>query len=452
MPGKDAAHHNRGWKPGLPIHRSSARDLLSGDGVMKSSTLEPVIHAIPTRRLDGIDSILERHLGQRRLPGLVALIYHRGHEHLTSLGTFGFESKVPMQRDTIFRLASMTKPVTAVAAMILVEECKIRLDDPVDTWLPELKDRKVLRSIDGPLEDTVPAKRRITLRDLLTFGSGYGEIGFISPASPLLKEMIAAQLPLITWPVPHTADEFMKRLGSLPLAHHPGDRWLYHMGSEILGVLIARVSGKSFGSFLHERIFDPLGMRDTDFYVPQSKLERLPACYGMNFPMVGYVDSSSGPEGELIVLHEAHGGCFSQPPVFESGGGGLVSTVDDMLAFGKMMLNNGEHHGERILSRLSIELMTMDHISPGQKSTSPFFENFWENRGWGFGMSIVTRRNDIADVPGRFGWDGAFGTSWYVDPKEELIGVFMTQRRPDVLEIPPSIRDFWTAAYQAIDD
>jgi CubicO group peptidase (beta-lactamase class C family) len=264
--------------------------------------------------------------------------------------------------------------------------------------------------------------------------------------------MLEAQLPLVTWPVPYTAEELMKRLENLPLAFHPGERWLYHMGAEILGVLIARVAGTSLGSFLRERIFEPLEMVDTDFFVPQSKLDRLPACYGIDFPMVDYAPSSSPCAPELVLLHEAHGGYFSQQPVFESGGGGLVSTVDDLLAFGKMMLNNGKYGSERILSRPSIELMTMDHITAEQKTGSPFFENFWETHGWGFGLSVVTRRDSIADVPGRFGWDGAFGTSFYMDPKEQLIGILLTQRRPDVLAIPAFIQDFWTSAYQMIND
>jgi len=226
------------------------------------------------------------------------------------------------------------------------------------------------------------------------------------------------------------------------------------MGAEILGVMIARVSGKSLSSFLRERIFEPLGMTDTDFYVPESKMDRLPTCYGANFPMVDYVPAS--PEArfkpELIVLDEARGGNFSRPPIFESGGGGLVSTADDLLAFGKMMLNNGAYNGQQILSRPSIELMTTDHITPAQKAASPFFENFWDTRGWGFGLSIVTKRQDLSDVPGRYGWDGAFGTSWYVDPKEELIGIFLVQRRPDVLAIPAVTNDFWTSAYQLIND
>jgi len=392
-----------------------------------------------TARLARMHAALQRHVDSGRIPGLVALVYHRGREHVEAIGAMGFDSNVPIRRDTIFRLASTTKPITAVGAMILVEECKVRLDDPVDEWLPELKDRRVLRTIESPLDDTVPAKRPITLRDLLTFQSGYGEVAFLSPTCPLQQALAEARLPLSEWPFAGTPDEFMKRLGSLPLAHQPGERWLYHMSGEILGVLIARVAGKSLGAFLHERIFEPLGMTDTGFQVPEAKLDRLPACYGTDMVT-----------GKLVVLDEARGGWAARPSAFESGAGGLVSTADDLLAFGRMMLVNGG--GQRILSRPSIELMTMDHLTPEQKAASPFFEHFWESRGWGFGLGIVTARNDLADVPGRFGWDGAFGTSWYIDPKEELVGVLMTQRRPDRLALPPVTLDFWTSAYQLIDD
>jgi CubicO group peptidase (beta-lactamase class C family) len=392
-------------------------------------------------RLARMHATLQGHVESGSIPGLVALVHQRGREHVETIGTMAFDSNVPMRRDTIFRLASTTKPITAVGAMILVEECKVRLDDPVDQWLPELRDRRVLRTIESPLDDTVPAKRPITLRDLLTFRTGYGEVLFISPMCPLQQALVEARLPLSEWPFAGTPDDFMKRLGSLPLANQPGERWLYHMSGEILGVLIARVSGKSLGAFLHERIFEPLGMRDTGFQVPEAKLDRLPTCYGTDMVT-----------GKLVVLEEARGGYAARPPVFESGAGGLVSTVDDLLAFGRMMLVNGTYGGERILSRPSIELMTMDHLTPDQKAVSPFFENFWDTYGWGLGLGVVTARNDIADVPGRFGWDGAFGTSWHVDPKEELVGVFMTQRRPDRLALAPFVRDFWTSAYQLIDD
>jgi CubicO group peptidase (beta-lactamase class C family) len=392
-------------------------------------------------RLARMHAALRRHVESGQIPGLVALVDHRGREYVETIGTMAFDSNVPVRRDTIFRLASTTKPITAVGAMTLVEECRVRLDDPVDEWLPELKDRLVLRTIESPLDDTVPAKRPITLRDLLTFRSGYGEVAFLSPTCPLQKALAEARLPLSEWPFAGTPDEFMKRLGRLPLAHQPGERWLYHMSGEILGVLIARVSGKSLGAFLRERIFEPLGMTDTGFQVPEAKLDRLPTCYGTDMVT-----------GKLVVLDEARGGYAARSPVFESGAGGLVSTVDDLLAFGRMMLVNGAYRGERILSRPSIELMTIDHLTPEQKAASPFFENFWNTRGWGLGLSVITGRNDLADVPGRFGWDGAFGTSWYVDPKEEMVGIFMTQRRPDRLGIADFILDFWTSAYQLIDD
>ena len=392
-------------------------------------------------RLARMHAALRRHVESGHAPGLVALVHQREREHVETIGTMAFDSTVPMRRDTIFRLASTTKPITAVGAMILVEECKVRLDDPADEWLPELKDRRVLRTLESPLDDTVPARRPITVRDLLTFRSGYGEVLFISPTCPLQKAMAEARLPLSEWPFAGTPDEFMKRLGSLPLACQPGERWLYHMSAEILGVLIARVSGMSLGAFLRERIFEPLGMTDTGFQVPEAKLDRLPTCYGRDVVT-----------GKLVVLEEARGGYAARPPVFESGAGGLVSTVDDLLAFGRMMLVKGAYGGERVLSRPSIELMTVDHLTAEQKAASPFFEHFWDTYGWGLGLGVVTARNDIANGPGRFGWDGAFGTSWHVDPKEELVGVLMTQRRPDRLALSPLVLDFWTSAYQLIDE
>ena len=394
----------------------------------------------PTR-LARMQAALRRHVESGVLPGLVALVHHRGREHVEVIGTQAFGGGGPVRRDTIFRLASMTKPVTAIGAMILVEECRLRLDDPVDEWLPELKDRRVLRTVDGPLDGTMPATRRITLRDLLTFRSGYGELGFLAPGCPLQRAMSEARLTLAEWPFTVPPDEFLKRLGGLPLAHQPGERWLYHTGSEVLGVLIARAAGRPLGRFLRERVFEPLGMKDTGFYVPEDKLDRLPACYGLDFST-----------GQVAVLHEARGGHFARPPAFESGGGGLVSTADDLLALGRMMLGHGAYGRERILSRPSIALMTTDHLTPGQKAGSPFFENFWNVCAWGFGMGLVTARTELAGVPGRFGWDGAFGTSWWVDPVEQVVGVFLTQRRPDVPGLPASILDFWTSAYQLIDD
>lgn len=406
-----------------------------------TSTLKSGLSRFDSARVTRMREVMKRHVDSGEVPGLVMLVHHRGREYADSIGAMGYNIKEPIQRNTIFRLASMTKPITAVGAMLLIEECKVRLDDPVDQWLPELTDRRVLRTIDSPLNDTVPAKRPITLRDLMTFRSGYGEVEFVSTTCPLVKAMIEAQLPLFAFPFAHSSEEFMKRLGELPLAFHPGERWLYHMSCEILGVLIARVSGKSLGAFLRERIFEPLGMNDTGFCVPEAKLNRLPICYGADMAT-----------GQLIVLDEARGGWASRLPTFESGAGGLVSTVDDMVAFGRMMLNGRTYDGQRILSRFSIEAMTTDQLPAEQKAVSPFFENFWDTYGWGFGVGVITKRSELAAVPGRFGWDGAFGSSWWVDPKEEMIGVLMVQRRPDVLGMPSTVRDFWTSAYQLIDD
>ncbi|HEX6297961.1 MAG TPA: serine hydrolase domain-containing protein [Burkholderiales bacterium] len=397
---------------------------------------------LPSSRLARMRESLLRHVEGGRLPGLVGLISRHGAEHVEAIGTLAFDGQARMRRDTIFRLASVTKPITAVAAMILVEECKLRLDDPVDEFLPELANRKVLRTIDSELHDTVPAKRPITVRDLLTFRSGYGEVAFLSPACPLQKALIEAHLPLSAWMFSGTHDEFMQCLGRLPLAHQPGERWLYHMSAEILGVLIARVSGMSLSAFMRARLFEPLGMKDTGFTVPEAQLDRVATCYQTDFA-----------SGEITLLEEARTDLLSRPCAFESGAGDqFLSTADDLLAFGRMMLNGGVYGKERILSRLSVELMTTDQLTPGQKAASPFFENFWDSRGWGLGLSIVTRRDDVAAVPGRFGWDGAFSTSLYVDPREEMVGILLAQCRPGALRLPPVIMDFWTSAYQAIDD
>lgn len=393
-------------------------------------------------RLARMHHTLRRYVENKRLSGLVAVVSRRGMVHTDSIGTLAFDREEPMGRDTIFRLASVTKPITAAATMILVEECRLRLDDPIDELLPELANRRVLRTIDSELDDTVPANRAITLRDLLTYRAGYGEVIFLSPACPLQRALAAAGLPLSTGMFQGTPDDFMRVLGDLPLVHQPGERWLYHMSAEILGVLIARASGMPLSSFLRERLFEPLGMKDSGFTVPQEKVGRVATLY-MEDPSTGGLTPIPGTEAALL----------AQPVAFESGAGDqFVSTADDLLAFGRMMLGGGAWGNERILSRPTVELMTTDQLTPEQKAASPFFENFWNARGWGLGLSVVTRRDDIAGVPGRFGWDGAFSTSMYIDPHEQLVGVLMAQCRPAALRLPTVVTDFWTSAYQAIED
>ncbi|MFG3597584.1 serine hydrolase domain-containing protein [Bradyrhizobium sp. RDI18] len=389
-------------------------------------------------RLDRMHEILSGHVEHGGVPGLVALVSRRGEIHVDAMGSMAIGG-TPMQRDSIFRIASMTKPVTAVAAMILVEECRLRLDDPVDGFLPELADRKVLRAIDAAIDDTVPAKRAITLRDLLTFRLGLGMIPIFPDRYPIQKAIAEAGFaPGPVFPS-FPPDELMRRYGTLPLIYQPGERWLYNSGSEILSVLIARVAGMSLAKFLGDRIFAPLGMKDTGFHVPEEKRARLTTAYAR--------DQASG---ELKVFDDPATGKYASPPVFENGAAGLVSTADDFNAFAQMLLNGGRLGSERILSRPSIELMTSDQLTSEQKQGSELF--FGDNSGWGFGVSVFTRRDDLAHTPGRFGWYGGYGTSWYSDPSEGLTGILLTQRMLESPQPPRVMTDFWTSAYQAIDD
>jgi CubicO group peptidase (beta-lactamase class C family) len=389
-------------------------------------------------RLDRMHDVMAGHVAAGDMPGMVTLVSRRGETHVDAIGRLAFDG-APMQRDSIFRITSMTKPVTAVAAMILVEECKLRLDDAVDRWLPELADRRVLRAIDAPIDDTVPAKRAITLRDLLTFRLGYGAIMAFPDRYPVQKAIAEAGLaPGPVFPA-FPPDELMKRYGSLPLLHQPGERWLYNSGTEILGVLVARVAGTTLGEFLRDRIFAPLGMKDTAFHVTEAKRDRFATAYARDHATQ-----------ELQVFDDPLAGKFCSPPVFENGSAGLVSTADDFHAFAQMMLNGGSAGSERILSRPSVEVMTADQLLPEQKQGSELF--FGDNRGWGLGLSVFTRRDEPCNVPGRFGWDGGYGTSWYSDPHEQLTGILLTQRMMDSPQPPHALADFWTSAYQAIDD
>jgi len=391
-------------------------------------------------RLARMRDVMAGHVEHGDLPGLVTLVSRRGEVHVDAIGMQTAGGRIPMRRDTIFRIASMSKPIAAAAAMILVEECRLRLDEPVDRWLPELAERKVLKRLDGPLEETVPAKRQISLRDLLTLRMGIGHIMTPTSGWPIQKAINEQRL-LQGPPKPQTLpspDEWIRRVAALPLMHQPGERWMYDLGLDVLGVLIARAAGQSLETFLSERIFEPLGMKDTGFSVPAATLGRLASSYVAN-PKTGALEVYDEIEGQ-----------WSRPPAFPSAAGGLVSTVDDYLAFCQMMLNKGRNGRERILSRPSVELMTTDQLTPQQKAGAEMF--FGDNSSWGFGMSVITRRDDLPAVPGRFGWNGGLGTSGYSDPKEEMVGILMTQRMMDSPELPRVFLDFWTSAYQAIDD
>lgn len=389
-------------------------------------------------RLARMREVMAGYVERGEVPGLVLAVSRRGKAVVEPIGATDLDG-TPIRGDTIFRISSLTKPITAAAAMMCVEECKLRLDEPVDRLLPELADRVVLRSLDGPLDDTVPASRPITVRDLLTFVWGFGMVLAPPGTYPIQQAMDELQLGqgAPNPPVPPPPDEWIRRLGTLPLMQQPGAGWMYHTGSDVLGVLIARATGQPFDEFLRERIFEPLKMADTGFSVPTASLSRL---------ATGYDDNG------VDVYDSVAESKWRQPPAFPSAGGGLVSTVQDYLAFGEMMLRQGTYDGGRLLSRPSVEVMTTDQLTPGQKQASGPFAGYFANHGWGLGMSVVTSRDGLGEPVGRFGWNGGLGSVWYADPSEDMVTILMTGSAKFVLHIPNIYRDFWTLAYQAIDD
>jgi CubicO group peptidase (beta-lactamase class C family) len=371
------------------------------------------------------------------VPGLVWGVSRHGDPHVEALGARAMGG-APVRRDTIFRIASMTKPVTAVATMMLIEEGKLALDEPVDRLLPELANRRVVQSLEGPLDVTVPAARALTVRDLLAFTMGFG-IVIPFDAYPVQRAMDELQLGYGP-PQPQrppAPDEWIRRFGTLPLMRQPGEVWMYNTGSDVLGVLIARASGRPFDAFLAERIFQPLGMNDTGFSIPASKLDRFTASYMVN-EQTGNLDLYDGIDDSQ----------WGRPPAFPSGAAGLVSTIDDYFAFGQMMLNRGRHGTIRILSEASVERMTTDQLTPQQKvGADPLLFDF-KTRSWGYGVAVVTQPDDVSPIPGRYGWDGGLGTFWINDPARDFVGILLTLR---TLGPGAPDHDFWKAAYRAME-
>lgn len=389
-------------------------------------------------RLARMREVMAGYVERGEVPGLVLAVSRRGEAVIESIGASDLAG-TPVRGDTIFRISSLTKPITAVATMMCVEECTLRLDEPVGRLLPELADRVVLRNLDGPLDDTVPASRPVTVRDLLTFGWGLGMVIAPPDTYPIQRAMTELDLGqgAPDPQVPPEPDEWMRRLGTLPLIHQPGAGWMYNTGSDVLGVLVARAAGQPFDEFLRQRIFEPLKMADTSFSVPPASLTRL---------ATGYLDNG------VDVYDAAADSKWRQSPAFPSGAGGLVSTVTDYLSFGEMMLRQGKSDGGRLLSRPSLEVMTTDQLTSSQKQGSGPFAGYFANHGWGLGMSVVTERDGLGEPVGRFGWNGGLGSVWYADPSEDLVTILMTGAAKFTLSPPNLYRDFWTLAYQAIDD
>ncbi|HEV7384792.1 MAG TPA: serine hydrolase domain-containing protein [Phenylobacterium sp.] len=385
----------------------------------------------------GMRRVLEEHLAKGSAPGLVALLDRDGETETFVLGTMALGAAEPVRRDTIFRIASMTKLVTAAAIMMLVDEGKLRLDEPVDRLLPELANRRVLKRQDGPLDETVPANRPITVEDLLTFRLGWGIL--FDDGLPINKA--AAELGICGFGMPNPEmpfglDEWLKRLGRLPLMAQPGEQWLYTTGSDVQGALVARASGTPLDVFVRERITGPLGMKDTGFGTPPEKADRLATGY---FPNNGKLElfDESGAKSR-----------YAHPPKFPEGDSGLVSTADDLLAFSRMLLTGGRHSGGRVLSEASVRAMTTNHLTPAQAKAGE--EILRPGHGWGYGMSVLAWPSPDGLQPGAFGWSGGFGTSWYMDPARGLTTILLTQRVFDSADPPALHKDVWAASYRTL--
>lgn len=370
------------------------------------------------------------------VPGMVTLIAQEDDVHVDAFGVADRASGEPMREDMIFRIQSMTKPVVAVATMQLIERRELGLDDSIERWVPELADRMVLRTPGSELDDVVPAHRAINVDDLLTCRSGYGAIMDDPGRYPIARAMEERGVAPEPMPKVEPSDGRIARFRDLPLIHQPGEGWRYHTSFEILGVLLSRVTGMSLGDYLESSIFAPLEMRDTSFFVPAHKRYRLPAAYE---------ESGAGGFDEL---EPAGGGACAEPPSFDVSHGELVSTADDYYRFASMLMHEGELEGHRILSAASVSRMVTDHIPESQKTDDSFFPGFWDNDGWGYGLSVTTSRDDFGEE-GRYGWSGGYGTTWFNDPATGLIGIALAQTMMPG-SVMKAINAFYAASFGAV--
>ena len=374
------------------------------------------------------DEVAASHVSDRTVPGLVALVARGEQVHATALGSLTVGGP-PVRRDSLFRIASTTKPITGAATMALVHEGRLSLDEPIERLLPEMADRRVLRRIDGPLDDTVPAQRAITVRELLTFTFGFGMVMemFTSPEPwPIVRAANELHLATLGPPQPDeppAPDAWIAALGSLPLMAQPGEQWMYNTGAQVLGVLLSRAAGMPIAEVLRTRIFAPLGMTDTAFYAEDGS--RL---------ATSYVPTPDG-----LVLWDAPDGQWSHAPAFADCAAGLVSTADDLLAFSRMLLRRGAP----VLPAEAVGEMTRDQLTAGQKAS---VAGILEGRSWGFCQSVVTE----GAWAGAYGWDGGLGTSWIADPARDLTVIVLTQRMFESPQAPAVHVELQAAALAAL--
>jgi CubicO group peptidase (beta-lactamase class C family) len=382
---------------------------------------EPAQAGFSAERLKRIHRVLTDSVDKKEFAGINVAIAHRGKlVYFESFGFLDLEAGKPMRADTLFRMASMTKPISSTAVMMLYEEGKFLLDDPVSKFIPGFDKVKVLAQENGDGSQVVDLERPVTIRDLLTHTSGLNNTkGYMAAGvfdrNGTLRDM-AAKLP------------------SVPLSHQPGKAWRYGSSIDVLGYLVEVWSGKTFDVFLEERIFQPLGMKDTGFYVPKEKLDRVSKLYQL------------GPAGQ--VEPSSRQGDPSRKPTFLSGSGGLYSTSPDYLRFCQMLLNGGQLDGKRLLGRVTVGYMMRNQVPHGV--IPPNGPNGRKGYGFGFGGAVLLDPTaaDTLSFEGEYNWGGANGTYFWIDPKNELIGLWMVQRPPYV---PPPSKRFKGLVYQALE-
>jgi CubicO group peptidase (beta-lactamase class C family) len=374
--------------------------------------------------MTSLHETLETHVRGGAVPGAVALVARGDRVEVEAVGSAAVGGAAPIARDSLFRLASITKPITAAALMMLVDDGRIALDDPVERWLPELASRVVVRTPAGPVDDVVPAVRPITVLDLLTSRAGYGwPSDFSLPAVELLFTVQTDGREVQLRPDP---DEWLAQLSRIPLLYQPGEAWLYDTCSDLQGILISRVSGQPLPEFFAERVFEPLGMVDTAFEVPAAKRHRLTSYYRPD--PAGGLELADAPDGQWSVL-----------PAFPSGAGGLAGTIDDWHRFARMLLGSGPS----LLSPAAVQQMTSNHLTERQREIGALF---LEGQGWGFGGSVDVEAIDPWNVPGRYGWVGGTGTTAHIVPSTGTVAILLTQVAATG-PVPAAImRDFWRDA------
>ncbi len=391
--------------------------------------IEPESAGFSSQRLARIQPVMQRYVDEKKLAGILSLIARAGKiVYREEVGWADIEAAKPMREDTIFRIYSMTKPITTTAALMLYEQGRFRLTDPISKYFPAFKDMKVLDYTAGTGGRLAPANRPITIRDLMTHTAGLS-YGFEDGV--YIDELVRTKVWATMDAKPDvTLEEMVGLISKLPLAHQPGTLFRYSLATDVVGYLVQVISGQPFEDYLKQHIFDPLGMVDTAFYVPPEKAGRFSSVYGP--------DEANG----LKVVDPMNNPRYLKPPSCASGGGGLVSTAGDYLRFCQMLLNNGELEGVRLLGRKTVELMTTNHLPPG----------VFQGEGHGFGLGVNVRLDlgqsqELGSV-GIYSWGGAANTNFWVDPKEDLIGILMLQFMP--IDTYPVVPDFHILTYQAM--